>query len=157
LTVSLTPSPSATLTATIAASQTLTPSATSTNLAALTLDIVGCNTSLDISHQMGEVTNAYALIRNVSPMDFTNVCATLTASDEARQHPDKTRCVASLPSRHQVTLKLTVDTGFRQDTAIQVEIISNDGISAIALKPSCREVGLPDWVLQASGEPGPIP
>jgi hypothetical protein len=143
------------------ASPSITPSINatveSTVQPALTVDMVGCNTSLDISHQMGEVTNGFVLVRNISISDLTNVCATLSASDEARQHPDKTRCIASLPAHYQVTLKLTVDTGFREDTSIRVEVISQDGSSAVAARNSCRELGLPDWVSKEIGIPSPMP
>ena len=56
----------------------------------LLLDILGCDTSLDIFHQMGEVTNAYPIIRNSTEINLSNVCATLSSSDEARVHPNKT-------------------------------------------------------------------
>jgi len=135
----------------------LEPTVESTAQPALTVDIVGCNTSLDISHQMGEVTNGFVLVRNMGPSDLTDVCATLSASDEARQHPEKTRCAISLPAGYQVTLKLTVDTGFREDTSIRVEVISREGSSAVASRNSCREIGLPDWVSKDIGFPSPIP
>ena len=60
-----------------------TPTSSFTPAPGWLLDILGCNTSLDITHQMGEVTNAYPTIRNTTGNGLTNVCATLTASDEA--------------------------------------------------------------------------
>ena len=120
------------------------------------MDIIGCNTGLDILHQMGEVTNAYPVVRNYAQQNLTNVCATLSASDEARVHPDKTGCVASLPAGYQVVFKLTVDTGIGQDTSIQVVAHTNEGISASASRPSCRNIGLPDWLPDKVGVVEPI-
>ena len=64
----------------------------------MTLNILGCKTSLDILHLMGEVTNAYPFLRNYTGQDLTNAWVTLSASDMARFHPDKTACVAALPA-----------------------------------------------------------
>ncbi len=105
---------------------------------------------------MGEVTNAYPVIRNYGPAELTEVCTTLSASDEARAHPDKTGCVPSLPSGYQVTLKLTVDTGFEKDTSIHVSVSTQQGITANASQPSCRALGLPDWVTDQVGGVRPI-
>jgi hypothetical protein len=121
------------------------------------LDILGCNTSLDIFHQMGEVTNAYPVIRNDTENGLTNLCATLSASDEARLHPDKTTCIASLPAGYQVTLKLTVDTGFRQDTSIQVDVNTTEGYTTSITRSSCRDIGMPGWVPDKAGIIEPIP
>jgi hypothetical protein len=93
---------------------------------------------------MGEVTNTYLLIRNNSRNDLTNVCATLTASDEARTHPDKTACAFSLPNGYQVTLKLTVDTDVEQDASIRVDVSSREGFTSSLIRSSCLDVGLPD-------------
>lgn len=154
------PTPSGTLLAgspseTPTASATL-PTPTLTAAGRLLLEIVGCNTSLDIRHQMGEVTNAFARLQNAGNADLSDVCATLSASDEARQHPDKTACIPSLPAGYQVTLKLTVDTGFKQDTSIQVDVATDQG-SATLSRPSCTEIGLPGWVPDQVGVLQPIP
>jgi hypothetical protein len=106
---------------------------------------------------MGEVTNAYPLIRNYSGNNLTNVCAILSSTDEARVHPDKTACVAELPAGYQVTLKLTVDTGLGQDTAIKVVVNTNEGPGAEASRSSCRDIGLPGWVPDKVGVIEPIP
>ena len=90
-------------------------------------------------------------------MNLTNVCAILSASDEARVHPDKTGCVALLPSGDQVILKLTVDTGFGKDTAIQVVVTSVEGFSASAKSSSCLDIGLPGWLPDRVGIIEPIP
>ncbi len=106
---------------------------------------------------MGEVTNAYPLIRNVSGNNLTNVCAILSSTDEARLHPDKTACVAELPAGYQVTLKLTVDTGLGLDTAIKVVLNTNEGPGAETSRSSCRDIGLPGWVPDKVGVIEPIP
>ena len=106
---------------------------------------------------MGEVTNVYPIIRNSTGTELTNVCAALTASDEARLHPDKTSCVASLSNGYQITLKLTVDTGFKQDTSIQVDVTSNEGFTTSLTRSSCRDIGLPGWVPDKIGVVEPIP
>ncbi|MBN2386435.1 MAG: hypothetical protein JXB85_05405 [Anaerolineales bacterium] len=124
---------------------TETPSPTSptpTLAPALEAVIFGCNTSLDLSHSMGEVTNAFATLRNPGGLDLTQVCATLSASDEDREHPDKTVCVPLLAAGYQVTLKLTVDTGFREDTSIQIDVVSAEGLSTSASAPSCTALSL---------------
>jgi hypothetical protein len=122
----------------------------------LSLEILGCNTSLDILHQMGEVTNAYPIVRNFSNQNMTNVCATLSASDEARVHPDKTVCTVMLPAGYQITLKLTVDTGTGEDTAIQVVASTTGGLSATVSRTSCLDIGLPGWLPDTVGKIEPI-
>ena len=130
---------------------------TSLPIPSLSLDILGCNTSIDVTHQMGEVTNAYPLIRNSTNTELTNVCAKLTASDEGRIHPDKTSCVASLPHGLQVMLKLTVDTGFEQDTSIRVDVSSKEGFTVSLTRSSCLDLGMPGWVPDKIGVIEPIP
>ncbi len=149
----MTGSPTATLTETL----TLAPSPVFTQAPLLGLEILGCNTSLDITHGMGEVTNAYPLIRNRASTDLSNVCATLSASDEARRHPDKTACISILPAGDQGTLKLTVDTGFKQDTSITVDVTTDQGLTASVRQSSCRDLGLPGWVPAKVNVVEPIP
>ena len=103
-----------------------TPTFTATPFTAVNAIILSCNTSLDISHGMGEVTNAYVTIQNTGNTDLIDICATLNALDEGRAHPDKTKCVASLPAGYQVTEKLTVDLTLGKSTPIQVDILSAD-------------------------------
>jgi hypothetical protein len=129
--------------ATVTSTSTPLGAATVPINAELKVEISGCNTSQDISHQMGEVTNAYVTISNIGKGDLTNVCATLSASDEARRHPDKSQCVPSLPAGYQVSLKLTVDTGFKVDTSIQVEVTTNQEVGMTVARESCTEIGLP--------------
>ncbi len=106
---------------------------------------------------MGEVTNAYVTIRNSGSLEAANLCASLSASDEDRKHPDKTLCVSSLPAGYQVTLKLSVDTGFEEDTSIQVDITTNEGVTANVIEESCRAVGMPSLNLNLVGVITPIP
>jgi hypothetical protein len=106
------------------------------------VDILGCNTSIDITHGMGEVTNSYVTIKNTGTVDLPNTCALLRAIDEDREHPDKQVCVNNLPVQYQVTLKLTVDSAYQQNTVIQVDATSNDVILLRVDKPSCTDIGL---------------
>jgi hypothetical protein len=118
------------------------PTATPAPVKSLQVQILGCSTSIDIIHGMGEVTNAFIIVKNTSEVDLPNTCALLRANDENRQHPDKTRCVANLPAQNQVTLKLTVDSAYKQDTAIQVDVSSNDILLFRTDKSSCSKIDL---------------
>jgi hypothetical protein len=106
------------------------------------VEVLGCNTSIDITHGMGEVTNAYVTLKNNIGADLTNICATLYALDEGRVHPDKTVCVPSLAYGQQVTLKLTVDSTYKQSTPIQVEVKSGETLLARIGQDSCTDIGL---------------
>jgi len=106
------------------------------------VDILGCNTSIDILHGMGEVTNAYVTVKNTGMVDLPNTCALLRAIDEDREHPDKKVCVTNLPMQYQVTLKLTVDSTYKQDTMIQVDASSNEVLLLRVDKPSCTDIGI---------------
>lgn len=123
---------------------TETPSSTFTPVPvqAVQVDILGCNTSIDITHGMGEVTNAYVTVKNTGNVDLPNTCALLRAIDEDREHPDKKVCVPSLPVAHQVTLKLTVDSAYRQDTAIQVDTSTNETLLLRVDRQSCTDIGI---------------
>jgi hypothetical protein len=135
--------PSLTPTSTpIPPTETRTPTFTSTAVQSLAVDILGCNTSIDITHGMGEVTNAYVTVKNTGTIDLPNTCAMLRAIDENRVHPDKTMCVPNLPVQYQVTLKLTVDSAYKQDTIIQVDASSNGVLLLRVDKPSCTDIGL---------------
>jgi hypothetical protein len=152
-----TSTPSSTSTFTNTPTFTSTPTNFATQETGLNLDILGCNTSLDISHLMGEVTNAYPVIGNATGKNLTNVCATLSATDEARVHPDKTECISFLPSGYEVTLKLTVDTATGQDTAIKVVVTTHEGLGVSAARPSCVDIGLPGWLPEMVGVLHPTP
>lgn len=115
---------------------------TITPIQSVSVEILGCNTSIDILHGMGEVTNAYVTVKNTSTVDLLNTCAQLRAIDEDRIHPDKTVCVANLPVQNQVTLKLTVDSAYKQGTVIQVDTSSSNILLLRVDKPSCTDIGL---------------
>lgn len=141
---SLTPSPAITEGTPPTATETFTPIPTITLTNApqpLAIQLLGCDTGFDVTHGMGEVTNAYVTLVNASGPDLTTVCATLSAADEGRIHPDKTICVASLPRGYQVTLKLTIDTTFQVNTIVGVAVTSNEGILATAGGLACRDIG----------------
>ena len=124
------------------ATGTFTPTVTLTNTPVpLAIQLLGCDTGFDLTHGMGEVTNAYVVLANASGPDLTTVCATLSAADEGRVHPDKTACVPSLPRGYQVTLKLTIDTTFQVDTIVEVGVLSNEGTMASAGGLACRDIG----------------
>lgn len=121
---------------------TLTTDSGPTPFVSIRTDILGCNTSLDITHGMGEVTNAYITVSNTGTAELNSVCATLNADDEGQRHPDKTKCVSSLPIGHQVTQKLTVDTTFKKGTRIQVEITYALGLLQRVSQDSCTDIGI---------------
>lgn len=121
-----------------------TPTATITSslLQSVAVEILGCNTSVDILNGMGEVTNSYVLVKNTGFVDFPNTCGLLRAIDEGREHPDKKVCVENLPAQNQVTLKLTVDSTYQANTIIQVDVTSGDTILMRVDRQSCRDIGL---------------
>ncbi|HEY5728791.1 MAG TPA: lipoprotein [Anaerolineales bacterium] len=120
-----------------------TPTSTSpVSAPALRIVILGCNTSIDITHGMGEVTNAYVTLKNIGNVELTNLVATLYALDEGREHPDKVLEIPSIPVNYEVTLKMTVDSTYRQETPIQVEVASSQGLFPRGGIDSCRDIGL---------------
>lgn len=156
-TETVTPSPTETATAfTEAPTPTDTPTLPpeSPNII---VEVLGCNTSIDILHGMGEVTNAFVTLKNNTSTDLTNVCATLNALDEGRVHPDKTVCVPQLTHGQQVTLKLTVDSTYKQNTPIQVEVRSNDNLLSRIGQESCTDIGLFEPNPASLLTPVPIP
>jgi len=142
LTASETPTPSASpfpiATVTFTASATFT----SPQSGLVSVNVIGCNTSIDITHGMGEVTNAYVTVLNTTGTDLTDVCSTLNAYDEGRVHPDKTVCIPLLKNEYQVSLKLTVDSTYKEDTPIQIEVTSEGELKSRVGKPSCTDIGL---------------
>jgi hypothetical protein len=91
---------------------------------------------------MGEVTNAFVTLKNTGGVELTNIKATLFALDEGREHPDKTVELTSLRVGYQVTIKLTVDSTYRQETPIQVEVTSNQVVFPREGAAACRDIGL---------------
>ncbi len=157
----LTPvSPTSTASPLLTATSTpLSPTLTFTaaTVQSVELEILGCNTSIDILLGMGEVTNAYVNVKNTGNVDLPNACAMLRAIDEDRVHPDKKRCVSNLPVKNQVKFKLTVDSQYRVDTIIQVDVTSNDTVLLRLDRQSCRDISLFGGVPSDLGVVKPIP
>ena len=109
---------------------------------AITVQVLGCNTSIDVTHGMGEVTNAFVVLKNSGNVDLTNLKATLNALDEGRVHPDKTVELTVLPVAYEATIKLTVDSTYREDTPIQIEVTGDGGLFQRVGEGSCRDIGL---------------
>ncbi|HSL41874.1 MAG TPA: hypothetical protein VK897_00480 [Anaerolineales bacterium] len=108
----------------------------------VSVEILGCNTSIDVTHGMGEVTNAFVVLRNTGLPELTNVQVTLNALDEGREHPDKTVDVTSLPSGFKVMLKLTVDSTYQAETPVQIEVRVDGGLFQRVGADSCKDIGL---------------
>lgn len=106
------------------------------------VNVLGCNTSIDITHGMGEVTNAYVTLKNNTGVDLSNLCTTLNARDEGRVHPDKTVCIPLLANGQQVTLKLTADSTYKVETPIQIEVKSGETLLSRVGQDSCTDIGL---------------
>ncbi len=117
--------------------QTTAPSGPS-----ISLEVLGCNTSIDVTHGMGEVTNAFVVIRNTGGVELTNLKVTLNALDEGREHPDKTVEVASLLVGYKVNLKLTVDSTYQAETPIQIEVSGDAGLFQRVGADSCKDIGI---------------
>ncbi len=138
------PTATATLTST-PSNPANTPSASPTSSPsgpALSVQILGCNTSIDVIHGMGEVTNAFVVLRNTGGVELTNLKATLNALDEGRVHPNKTAEIPSLAVGYKVTLKLTVDSTYKEATPIQVEVTGDGGLFERLGVDSCKDIGL---------------
>lgn len=141
----LTPIPFITATTTSTLLPSNTPENTQTSPPsgpAVVVEILGCNTSIDVTHGMGEVTNAFVVLRNSGGTELTNLKVVLNARDEGREHPDKTLEVTSLLVGYKVTLKLTVDSTYQEETPIQVEIINDTGLFHRVGADSCKDIGL---------------
>lgn len=109
---------------------------------AISIKVLGCNTSIDVTHGMGEVTNAFVTLKNIGGVALLNLRVTLFALDEGREHPDKTVELLSLPVGYQVTVKLTADSTYQQESAIQVEVNSDQGIFPREGLAACRDIGI---------------
>ena len=90
----------------------------------------------------GEVTNAFAILRNTGGTELTNVTVTLHALDEGREHPDKTVEVTFLLIGYKVNLKMTVDSTYQEDTPIQIEVSADGGLFQRVGVESCKDIGL---------------
>jgi len=91
---------------------------------------------------MGEVTNAFVVLRNTGDVELTNLKVTLKALDEGREHPDKTVEVTSLTIGYKDTLKLTVDSTYQQNTPIQIEVADEAGLFQRVGADSCKDIGI---------------
>ena len=145
------------ITPTTALPMTFTPTITSTPSAAVNAEILGCNTAIDITHGMGEVTNAYVTISNIGAVNLMDVCATLTAQDEGRPHPDKTKCVASLPAGDQVSEKLTVDSTLGKASSVQVDVTMGSILLQRVAQNACTDFDLIPPRIHNLGTVTPIP
>jgi len=108
----------------------------------IAVEVLGCNTSIDVTHGMGEVTNAFITLKNTGNVDLTHLSATLNALDEGREHPDKTVELTVLPVNYQVSIKLTVDSTYREETPIQIEVTADGGLFQRVGANSCRDIGI---------------
>ena len=108
----------------------------------ISVEVLGCNTSIDVTHGMGEVTNAFITLMNTGGVQLTNLKATLFALDEGREHPDKTIEIPSIPIAYEVTIKLTADSTYQQETPIQIEVSGDGGLFQRVGSASCRDIGL---------------
>jgi len=157
---SLTPSLTAIviLPATPTITETPPPPPTST-VAPLPVEVtlLGCDTGIDITHGMGEVTNAYVVIANRASPELVDLCATLSSTDEGRIHPDKTICIASLPPAFQVTLKLTVDTTYQVNTIIGIKVTSVQGTITDISGLACKDIGASKPAPETIGVLQPVP
>jgi hypothetical protein len=50
--------------------------------------------------------------------------------------------VTSLPAGYQVSLKLTVDSTYRAETPIQIEVTADGGLFQRVGSESCKDVGI---------------
>ena len=133
----------ATLVTTLVPSNTPVNTQTSAPIGpSISVGVLGCNTSIDVTHGMGEVTNAFVTLSNTGDVELTNLNVTLNALDEGREHPDKTVEVASLLAGYKVTLKLTVDSTYKAETPIQIEVSGDAGLFQRVGADSCKDIGI---------------
>jgi hypothetical protein len=118
------------------------PTDTASPEPSLGVEILGCNTSIDITHGLGEVTNAFVTLKNTGNTELMNLRVTLYALDEGQEHPDKTVELTSLPVSYQVNVKLTVDSTYHADTPIQVEVFADGGLFQRLGQNSCADIGV---------------
>ena len=126
----------------VVASDTPLATVTQSTSLAVRVELLGCSTSIDVSHGMGEVTDAYVTLKNIGNVELTNIKATVFALDEGREHPDKTVELTSLPVNYQVSIKLTADSTYREETPIQIEVVADGGLFERIGSASCRNIGI---------------
>lgn len=127
-------------TATAQAGVPPTATVTPTPMPELNVLILGCDTGIDLSHRMGEVTNAWVTVQNAGRTEATSVQIVLSAQDEVSEHPDKSFYIQHLPAEYQITLKLTVDTVGGKDSNAKVLVTSDQGATAVASKLACKNL-----------------
>ena len=122
-----------------------TPVITPTNAPvgpSVSVEVLGCNTSIDVTHGMGEVTNAFVVLRNTGGVEFTNLKVTLNALDEGREHPDKTVEIDSLPIGYQDTLKLTLTAPINRILLSRSRLQIEAGLFQRVGADSCKDIGI---------------
>jgi hypothetical protein len=97
--------------------------------------VLACDTGTDV--RRGEVTNAWVTVQNVGNAEATNVEMTLSANDEAGEHPEKRQSVSYLPPDYQVTFKLSVDTRIGPESYVDVIVSAPGGITESDSKSTC--------------------
>ncbi len=107
--------------------------------AGLHVIVNGCDTSVDVTHGLGEVTNTYVYLSNQGTTDLKNVILTVNANDEQKPHPDKSVTLDDLPVGFEVTSKLTIDTIFRKETVVEV-VVTISGERVYRLSENCQEI-----------------
>lgn len=122
----------------------------------VSVEVLGCNTSIDVTHGMGEVTNGFITLMNTGNVELTNVKTTLFALDEGREHPDKTVEIASIPVGYEVTLKLTADSTYQEETPIQIEVTADGGLFQRVGADSCLDIGLFAPIPSSLNTPVPV-
>jgi hypothetical protein len=129
------PSPTRTPTRTFTPTSTATP--TPVPAPQLNVLIATCDTGFDVLNRLGEVTNAYITVQNVGEITARDVLVVLSASDEEQAHADRSYQIGYLPTGHEISLKLTVDTQTGVDTRITVTVTNPEGIEETAQKEAC--------------------
>jgi uncharacterized membrane-anchored protein len=102
----------------------------------------GCNPQFNLVRpEIGEFTTAFVTIQNVGKVDISDVSVTLKATDEGENnHPDRVKIIQYLPSSHEVTLDLAVDTKFSQTSNIEVQVEAQEGVFERGSRDDCREI-----------------
>lgn len=152
------PTSTTTETATLPAPETLTPTTVATELPKIfSIEMLGCEPGIDLTHGMGNVTNVYINLVNASELDLITVCATLSATDEGRAHPDKMACVSSLPHGFFIPIKLTIDITLQANTLVDIAVTSNEELIASADGMACQDIGSSRPASETIGILQPIP
>ena len=104
--------------------------------------------SLVASYFVGLAMHAQALpaVQNTSGVRLVvadeNTDPTLRVILPGHRDSDKTIEVVSLLVGYKVTLKLTVDSTYKQDTPIQIEVTGDAGLFQRVGADSCKDIGI---------------